>query len=80
MSFFHTEIINYAIALTSCGVIFTSEIGAIPLRSKKWSEAISDALCNLCLSPFNFTIIFHDDKYDENKVLGNARIHVNSPL
>ena len=29
----------------------------------------SDALCNLCLRPFNFTIIFHDDKKDENKVL-----------
>ena len=27
-----------------------------------------------------FTIIFHDDKKDENKVIGNARIHVNSAL
>ena len=40
----------------------------------------SDALCNLCLRPFNFKIIFHDDKKDENKVTGNAHIHVNSPL
>ena len=38
----------------------------------------SDALCNLCFRPFNFTIIFHDDKKYENKVIGNARIHVNS--
>ena len=40
----------------------------------------SNALCNLCLRPFNFTTIFHDDKKDENKVIGNACIHVNSPL
>ena len=40
----------------------------------------SDALCNLCLRLFNFTIIFHDDKKDENKVIGNGCIHVNSPL
>ena len=41
----------------------------------------SDALYNLCLRPFNFTIIFHDDKKDENKVIENACIHhVNSPL
>ena len=33
--------------------------------------ATSDALCNLCLRLFNFTIIFHDDKTDENKVIGN---------
>ena len=39
-----------------------------------------DALCNICLRSFNFTIIFHDDKKDENKVIENARIHVNSPL
>ena len=40
----------------------------------------SDAPCNLCLRPFNFMTIFHDDKKDENKVTGNACIHVNSPL
>ena len=38
-----------------------------------------DALCNLCLRPFNFTIIFRDNKQDENKVIGNACIYVNSP-
>ena len=32
-------------------------------------------LINLCLGPFNFTIIFHDDKKDEN-----ACIHVDAPL
>ena len=36
----------------------------------------SDALCNFCLSPFDFAIIFNNDKKDGNKVVGNARIHV----
>ena len=39
-----------------------------------------DAHCKLCLGPFNFMMIFHNDKKDENKVIGNARTHVNSPL
>ena len=43
-------------------------------------EKPSDALCNLCPRRFNFTIIFPNDKKDENKVTGNAQIHVNSPL
>ena len=43
-------------------------------------DKTSDAACNLYLNPFNFTIIFHDDKKDENKVIGNAGTHVNSTL
>ena len=49
-------------------------------RSDFGIDKPSDTLCNLCLRPFNFTIIFHDDKKDENKVIGNAHIHVNSAL
>ena len=40
----------------------------------------SDALCSLCLRPFNFTINFQDDKIDENKVVGNAHMNLYSPL
>ena len=67
-------------------MLSVTQIGAISLHSKKWSIAISeykpsdDALCNLCLRSFNFTIVFHDNKKDENKVIRNARIHVNSAL
>ena len=49
-------------------------------RSDFGIDKPSDALCNLYLRPFNFTTIFRDDKKDENKVIGNAHIHVNSPL
>ena len=49
-------------------------------RSDFGIDKPSDALCNLCLRPFHFTIIFHNDKKDENKVIGNGRIHVNSAL
>ena len=36
-------------------------------------------LCAISVT-FNFTIIFHDDKKDENKVIGNAYFHADSPL
>lgn len=44
------------------------------------SKTPSDNLFNLSLRPFNFASIFHDDKEDEKKVIGNARSHVILPL
>ena len=62
----------------------TNMSNSTPLKKVEHSDfgidKPSDALCKLCLRPFNFTIVFHDDKKDENKVIGNAHIHVNSPL
>ena len=61
----------------------TKKSNSAPLKKVERSDfgidKLSDALCNLCSRPFNFTTSFHDKK-DENKVIGNARIRVNSPL
>ena len=48
------------------------------LLQSKTPYALS--LFNLSLTAFSFPLIFHNDKKDEKKVIGNARIHVTLPL
>ena len=58
----------------------TDSINFTPLKKVEQSDfginKPSDALCNFYLSPFDFAIIFSNDKKDGNKVVGNACIHV----
>ena len=59
-------------------MLSVTQIGATLLRSKKVEQSDfgidkpSDTLCNLCLRPSNFTIIFRDDEKDECKVACNC--------
>ena len=50
------------------------------MHSKAFASAVENTfLCflfNLSLTPFSFPLIFHDDKKDEKKVIGNACSHL----
>ena len=56
------------------------------MHSKAFASAVENtflyslSLFNFSLTPFSFPLIFHDDKKDEKKVIGNARSHVTLPL
>ena len=58
------------------------------MHSKAFASAVENTLlCFLCslslqpsLMPFSFPLIFHDDKKDEKKIIGNACSCVTLPL
>ena len=54
------------------------------MHSKAFASAVENtflcSLFNLSLMPFSFPLIFHDDKKDEKKVMGNAHSHATLPL